>query len=109
MPNVVDLRRVQHLRCATPSGEASARDLAHDVPSPIVVWHAMVIEEVRNSVLLLDLAAQRARLMAGRILDDQSRQNLIGQIEAVEQQLHVARDMARRLGSAPNPANVHPE
>lgn len=97
MSKVVDLRTVQHLRCASPPNEAKAPDIDLDVASPIVVWRVILVEEVRNSVLLLDLAAQRARLMAARILDQQARQNLIGQIETVERQLQLARDMARRL------------
>jgi hypothetical protein len=97
MSNVVDLRRVQYLRCVSPPGEAKALDLDLDVASPIVVWRAMAVEQVCNAVLLLDLAAQRARLLVARILDQQERQNLIGQIETVERQLQLARDMARRL------------
>ena len=73
------------------------RDLDLDVTPPVVFWRAIVVEEVRNSVLLLDLAAQRARLMAARILDQQARQNLIGQIETIERQLQLARDMAHGL------------
>lgn len=97
MSNVVDIQRVQQLRRASPPSEAMVPDLELDVASPIVVWRAIVVEEVRNSVLLLDLAAQHARLMTERIFDQQARQHLIRQIEIVEQQLQLARDMARGL------------
>lgn len=73
------------------------RDVDLVVASPVVFWRAIVVEKVRISVSLLDLAAQRARTMAVRIHDEQSRQNLIGQIEAIERQLQFARDMARAL------------
>lgn len=62
-----------------------------------MAWRAIVIDGVRNSVLLLDLAARRARQMVARILDQQARQNLIGQIETIERQLQLARDMTGRL------------
>ena len=97
MSNVVDLQRVPRLRCAPPASEAMVRDLDLDVASAAVVWRAIVIEEVRKSVLLLDLAAQHARLMTERIFDQQVRQNLIGEIETIEHQLQLARDMARGL------------
>jgi hypothetical protein len=97
MSNVVDLQRVPRLRCASPPSEAMARDLDLDVASPIVAWRAIVVEEVRNSVLLLDLAAQHARLMTERIFDQQARQNLIRQIETIERQLQRARDMTSGL------------
>ena len=74
--------------------------MTHDLDpdaAPIMAWRAVVIDGVRNSVLLLDLAARRARQMAARILDQQARQNLIGQIETIERQLQLARDMAGRL------------
>ena len=48
-------------------------------------------------MLMLDLAAQRARLMVMRISDQQARQNLIGQIETIERLLQLARDLAQRL------------
>jgi hypothetical protein len=35
--------------------------------------------------------------MTERIFDQQARQNLIGQIETIERQLQLARDMARGL------------
>jgi hypothetical protein len=97
MSNVVDLRREQHLRSVSRPDEAMPRDVDLVVASPVVFWRAIVVEKVRSSVSLLDLAAQRARTMAVRIHDEQSRQNLIGQIEAIERQLQFARDMARAL------------
>lgn len=97
MSNVVDLRRETHLRSVSRPGEAMPRDLDFDVTPPVVFWREIVVEEVRSSVLLLDLAVQRARLMAARILDEKSRQNLIGQIESIERQLQLARDLAHGL------------
>ena len=97
MSNVVELQRVPRLLCASPPSEAMARDLDLDVASPMGVWRAVVVEEVRNSVLLLDLATQHARLMTERVFDEQARQNLIGKIETIERQLQRARDMTRGL------------
>lgn len=96
MTKVVDLQGLKDLRCPSPPTEATAGDLDLDA-APIVAWRAVVIDGVRNSMMLLDLAARRARQMAARILDQQARQNLIRQIETIERQLQLARDMAGRL------------
>jgi hypothetical protein len=96
MTKVVDLQGLKYLRCTSPPTKATAHDLDLDA-APIVAWRAVVIDGVRNSMLLLDLAARRARQMAARIIDQQARQNLIRQIETIERQLQVARDMAGRL------------
>jgi hypothetical protein len=88
---------VPHLRSASLPGAAKACDFDPDPASPSPVWRARTIEQIRNSVLMLDLAAQKIHVMAARISDQQARKNLIGQIKIIEQLLDVARDMAREL------------
>jgi len=66
-------------------------------PPPSAEWCARTIEQIHNSVLLLDLAAQQTHVMTMRISDPQVRRNLIGQLEIVENLLQLARDMARKL------------
>ena len=97
MSNVVDLRREQHLRCASPPGTASACKSDPDVASPSAEWCASTVKQIHHSVLLLDLAAQQAHLMTMRISDQQVQRKLIGQLEIVENLLQLARDMARKL------------
>lgn len=97
MPNVIQLRGGQHLRSALPPSKAGAWPLDLEMTSPVVMWHTTVVEEVRRSVLLLDLAAQRVRLIATQVVNEQSRQTLTVQLDALERQLEVAREMARRL------------
>ena len=97
MSNIVDFRRAQHLRCASSPSAEKSHDCGPDATSPNSSWHAIAIEEVRNSMLMLNLAAQRARLMVMRISDQQARQNIIGQIETIERLLQLARDLAQRL------------
>lgn len=97
MPNVIQLRGGNHLQSALPPSEPGAWILDFDVMSPVVMWPTTVAEEVRRSVLLLDLAAQRVRLIAAQVVDDRLRQALVGQLDALERQLEVAREMARRL------------
>ena len=97
MPNVIQLRGGPHLRCASPPSESNACILDPDETSAAVTLRTTVVEEVRRSVLLLDLAAQRLRLIAAEALDEQSRQALTGQLDNIERQLEVAREMARRL------------
>jgi hypothetical protein len=97
MPNVIQLRGRQHQRSALPPSKAGAWPLDLEMMSPVVMWRTTVAEEVRRSVLLLDLAAQRVRLIAAKVVDEQLRQTLTVQIDALEQRLEVAREMARRL------------
>lgn len=97
MPNVIQLRGGQHLRSAPPSSEADAWLRDPEMMPPVVMWRTTVAEEVRRSVLLLDLAAQRVRLIAAQVVNEQSRQTLTVQLDALERQLEVAREMARRL------------
>ncbi len=54
-------------------------------------------EQVHRSILLLDFAAQQARLIAREISDPPRRVNLEAQIARIEQQLHVARQMASNI------------
>lgn len=57
----------------------------------------IVKEKVHRSILLLDLAAQQARVLVREISDEPRRLNLESQIGIIEQQLHVARQMASNL------------
>jgi hypothetical protein len=96
MSNVVDLRKEQHLRCASSLGTASACKSDPDVASPSAEWCARTVKQIQHSVLLLDLAAQHAHLTT-RISDQQVQRKLIGELAIVENLLQVARDMARKL------------
>jgi hypothetical protein len=96
MPNVIQLRGGQP-PSASPSTKAGAWMFGFDAMSPVVTWRTAVAEEVRRSVLLLDLAAQRVRLIAAQVADDRSRDTLTRQVEALERQLEAAREMARQL------------
>jgi hypothetical protein len=96
MSNVVDLRREEHLRCASPPGTASACKFDPEI-TPSAEWCARTVKQIHHSVLLLDLAAQHAHLMTTRISDQQVQRKLIGELAIVENLLQVARDMARKL------------
>ncbi|TKW80098.1 MAG: hypothetical protein DI543_01810 [Bradyrhizobium icense] len=57
----------------------------------------IVKEEIRLLILLLDLAAQGARVLAGKMSDPLRSQNLEARITAIENQIQVARQVASRL------------
>ena len=95
MSNTSSLRKTRHLRVVPLPG--AAPDLDTGAASPASSRHAALIEQLHRSVLLLDLTAQRTRLMAMRIADQRARENLLGQIEAIERQLQTARDLLRGL------------
>lgn len=58
---------------------------------------AIVKEDVYRSILLLDIAAQRARLLVKEISDPSRRENFEAQITTIEQLLQIARQMASNL------------
>ena len=58
---------------------------------------SIVKEKVHRSILLLDLAAQQARLLVREISDPPRRVNLEAQITIIEQQLHIARQLASSI------------
>lgn len=54
-------------------------------------------DEVHRAILLLDIAARQARLLAREIGDPSRRENFEAQIATSEQLLQIARDMASKL------------
>jgi hypothetical protein len=58
---------------------------------------SMAKAKVRRSILLLDVAAQRAHLLVQEISDPPRRATLEAQIVSIEQLLHVARQLAANL------------
>ena len=54
-------------------------------------------EEVHRAILLLDMAAQQARLLVREIADPSRRESFEAQIATIEQLLQVARHMASKL------------
>lgn len=53
--------------------------------------------EIHRSLLLLDLAAQRARLFVKQIGDPSDRRNVETQIERLEIQIRTARELAAQI------------
>jgi hypothetical protein len=54
-------------------------------------------EDVFRAILLLDLAAQHARLLVKQTSDPSQRETFEAQISTIEQLLQLARDMALKL------------
>lgn len=54
-------------------------------------------EDVYRAILLLELAAQHARLLVKHIPDSSRRMSFEAQIAAIDRLLQIARDMALRL------------
>lgn len=96
MSNVLNFQAPQlRRRASLPVARACAA--VSDAASPPAEWHAKSIEQIKHSVLMLDLAAQHAHVMARQISDQDVRRNLIGQIEIIESLLQLARDMSLKL------------
>ena len=96
MSNVLNFQALSHQR-KSPLGVSRGCDSDVDPAPSNEEWRTRAIEQIQSSVLLLDLAAQQAHVMAKGIADRQVRQNLIRQVEVIEKLLGVARDMARKL------------
>lgn len=54
-------------------------------------------DDIYRAILLLDIAAQQARLLVREIADPSRRENFETQIATIEQLLQIARDMASKL------------
>jgi hypothetical protein len=94
MSNTASLQKY-HLRLVPSPDDAPGPGA--DAASPDSSAHAGMIEQLHHSVLLLDLTAQRTRLMAMRISDRHARENLLAQIETIERLLQIGRDLLRGL------------
>lgn len=98
MSEVINIQEARHWRAAAGSDllktiDAGAGTAARHVSSQL----SMAREIVHRSILLLDLAAQQARLLVREISDPPRRATLEAQITSIEQQLHVARQMASNI------------
>jgi hypothetical protein len=98
MSEVISIRKARYLRDAARSPLVETADAVPDAAaSPDSGELAIVKVKVHRSILLLDLAAQHARVLMREISDAPRRQNLESQISIIEQQLHVARQMASNI------------
>lgn len=69
----------------------------HAPASPAASRKSPMIEDVYRAILLLDLAAQQARLLVKHIPDSSRRMSFEAQIASIDHLLQIARDMALRL------------
>lgn len=98
MSEVISIRKARYRRDVARSHLVETADAVSDADaSPDSGELATVKLKVQRSILLLDLAAQQARLLMREISDVPRRQNLESQISIIEKQLHVARQMASNI------------
>ena len=67
------------------------------VPALVTGEQSARKEDVFRAILLLDLAAQHARLLVKKTSDPSQREAFEAQISTIEQLLQLARDMALKL------------
>jgi len=80
-----------------PQFDAEQRGGSVGDPRPIATPRSAMNEEVRRSLLILDLAAQRARVMSAEVEDLKVREILLGHVDAVDALLRHARKLAWRI------------
>jgi hypothetical protein len=98
MSEVISIRKVRYRRGAARLHLLETMDaMPNAAASPDSGELTIVKLKVHRSILLLDLAAQHARVLIRQISDAPRRRNLESQISIIEQQLHVARQMASNI------------
>lgn len=98
MSEVISIRKARYRYDAARSHLVETADAVTDAEdSPDSGELAIVKLKVQRSILLLDLAAQQARVLMREIPDATRRKNLESQISIIERQLHVARQMASNI------------
>lgn len=98
MSEVIDIRHARHShiaseRPALKTVGANADGTLFRVAGQLSVSK----DDVHRAILLLDIAAQQARLLVKEIADPSRRESFEAQIATIEQLLQIARDMASRL------------
>lgn len=98
MSNVVSLRAAQYRRGSTSQypPETVGADIA-ELACRVTGLRSKAQEEICNSILMLDLAAQHAHQIAKRISDPAAKRNFYADIATIERMLKSARDMALKL------------
>lgn len=94
MSEVIDIQDARYWRDASPK-KISAK--APDTSFGVAGQRSIPKDDVQRAILLLDIAAQQARLLVREIADPSRRENFEAQIATIEQLLHIARDMAAKL------------
>jgi hypothetical protein len=98
MSEVISIRKARYPRNAERSYLAETADAVTDAADSSDSGELAIVKlKVQRSILLLDLAAQQARVLMREISDATRRQNLESQISIIERQLHVARQMASSI------------
>jgi hypothetical protein len=98
MSEVISIRKARYPRDTARSHLVETADAVTDAADSSDSGELAIVKlKVQRSILLLDLAAQQARLLMREIPDATRKQNLESQIGIIEQQLQVARQMASNI------------
>ncbi len=98
MSEVISIRKARYRRDAARSHLLETADAVPDAADSADSGELATVKvKVDRSILLLDLAAQQARVLMREISDAPRRQNLESQISIIEQQLQIARQMASNI------------
>jgi hypothetical protein len=89
--SIVSFRRSGQL------AEEPPADGVEGILSAIAALRSTASEVIRKAVFVLDLSVQRTRLVATRLPDEQTCQELSWQIQAIERLLQPTREVSRRF------------
>lgn len=98
MSEVIDIRDARYSRTASePPSPNTIGANVHGTSFGVADQPWVPKDDVHRAILLLDIAAQQARLLVREIANPSRRENFEAQIATIEQLLHIARDMASKL------------
>jgi hypothetical protein len=98
MSVVINIQDARYSRAALePLSPGKIGAEAHDMSLSVVSQRSISKDDVHRAILMLDIAAQQARLLVREIADPSRRENFGAQIATIEQLLQIARDMAAKL------------
>lgn len=98
MSEVIDIRYARHSRAASePNSPETIGANADGTSFGFAIQRSILKDDVQRAILLLDIAAQQARLLVREIADPSRRETFESKIAAIEQLLQIARDMASKL------------
>ena len=98
MSEVIDIRHARHSHIASERPAPQTVGANADGTSFRVAGQPSATkDDVHRAILLLDIAAQQARLLVREIADPSRRESFQAQIATIEQLLEIARGMASKL------------
>jgi hypothetical protein len=97
MSEIIDIQNARYSRRASERFPKTIGANADGTSFGVAIQRAILKDDIQRAILLLDIAAQQARMLVREIDDPSRRENFEAQLATIEQLLQIARDMASKL------------